>query len=62
MRAPKRLNARIACSTFKNKRASAVILQSENNTSGGIWFSTWWLLGNFCSLIRTNDEPAVRIN
>ena len=40
MRAPKEPNARIACCTFKNQRASAVILESRNSTSGAIWFST----------------------
>ena len=49
-------NIRIACCTFKNQRASAAILETRNNTSGGIWFSTKRLLRNLLSLIRTNDD------
>ena len=56
MRAPKGSNARIACCTFKNQRASAVILETRNSTSGAIWFSTQRLLRNLLSLIRTNDD------
>ena len=40
MRTPKGPNVRIACCTFKNQRASDVILETRNSTSGGIWFST----------------------
>ena len=36
MRGPKGPNVRITCCTFKNQRASAVILGTRNNTSGGI--------------------------
>ena len=40
MRTPKGPNVSIACCTFKNQRASDVILETRNSTSGGIWFST----------------------
>ena len=56
MRTPKGPNVRIACCTFKNQRASAVILETKNSTSGGIWFSTQRLLRNLLSLIQTNDD------
>ena len=32
MRTPKGPNVRIACCTFKNQRASAVILETRNST------------------------------
>ena len=43
MRVPKGPDVRIVCCTFKNQRASAMIL---NSTIGGIWFSTQRLLRN----------------
>ena len=60
MRAPKGPNVRIACCAFKNQRVSAVILETRNSTSGAIWFSTYRLLRNLLSLIRTNDDRSTR--